>query len=177
MNKPWILLGMTTVLAFACAFCMQTGAVETGSSTIQVFPSERLNEISPLLFGAAIEWADNGNGLYDAKSAGLRQDILDALKPLRLSVLRFPGGILSDYYHWRDGVGLRSDRPSRVHPMEKSDQKNNFGTDEFIEVCKQLGAEALITANYGTGTLDEALQWKSYFEDRKFSVRYWEVGN
>ena len=177
MKKRWILLGMTSVLAFACAFCMQSGAVETGSSTIRVIPSERLNEISPLLFGAAIEWADNGNGLYDAKSAGLRQDILDDLKPLRLSVLRFPGGILSDYYHWRDGVGLRSDRPSRVHPMEKSDQKNNFGTDEFIEVCKQLGAEALITANYGTGTLDEALQWKSYFEDRKFPVRYWEVGN
>ncbi len=177
MKKRWILLATTTGLAFACAFCMQSGAVETGSSTIQVTPSKRLNDISPLLFGAAIEWADNGNGLYDEKSDGLRQDILDALKPLRLSVLRFPGGILSDYYHWRDGVGSRSDRPSRVHPMEKSNQKNNFGTDEFIEVCKQLGAEPLITANYGTGTVDEALQWKSYFEDRNFPIRYWEIGN
>ena len=92
MNKRWIFLATTTGLAFACAFCMQSGAVETGSSTIQVTPSKRLNDISPLLFGAAIEWADNGNGLYDEKSDGLRQDILDALKPLRLSVLRFPGG-------------------------------------------------------------------------------------
>ena len=177
MKNRWILLALTTGLAMACAFCMQSSAVETGSSTIRVIPSERLNEVSPLLFGAAIEWADNGNGLYDEKSNGLRQDILDALKPLRLSVLRFPGGILSDYYHWRDGVGPRLDRPSRPHPMENSTQKNTFGTDEFIEVCKQLGAEPLITANYGTGTLDEALQWKSYFQNRNFPVRYWEIGN
>ena len=48
--------------------------------------------------------------------------------------------------------------------MEKSDQKNTFGTDEFIEVCRQLGAEPLITANYGTGTIDEALEWQSLLQ-------------
>jgi alpha-L-arabinofuranosidase len=177
MNNKRVLLAMTIGLAIVCAFCMQSGAVETGSSTIQVTPSQRLNDVSPFIFGAAIEWADNGNGLYDAKTDGLRQDILDLLKPLRLSVLRFPGGILSDYYHWRDGVGNRPDRPSRVHPMEKSDQKNTFGTDEFIEVCKQLGAQPLITANYGTGTVDEALEWQSYFKSQNFPVHFWEIGN
>ena len=125
MKKRWILLGMTSVLAFACAFCMQSGAVETGSSTIRVIPSERLNEISPLLFGAAIEWADNGNGLYDAKSAGLRQDILDDLEAVAIVGASFSGRHsfrLLSLARW-SGTSLRPSLPSssygEVRPEEQ----------------------------------------------------------
>ncbi|MBC8165301.1 MAG: hypothetical protein H7Y20_05435 [Bryobacteraceae bacterium] len=177
MKKPTLLIGLSASLLIILTVCLQSNSVEASSSTIQVKPAEKLSTVSSLIYGAAIEWADNGNGLYDEKSQSLRQDILDLLKPLRLTVLRFPGGILSDYYHWRDGVGARGARPSREHPMEKSQQKNTFGTDEFIEVCRQLGTESLITANYGTGTIDEAIEWKAYFRDHDFPVRYWEIGN
>ncbi len=124
-----------------------------------------------------LEWVENGNRILDPGSGQLRPEIVALLKPLRIPVWRFPGGILADYYSWRDGIGPRASRPKRQNPMDGSVHENNFGTDEFIQLCRALGAEALITANYGTGTLADTLAWQKYFADHQFPVRYWEIGN
>ena len=134
-------------------------------------------EISPLIYGAAVKWVENGNRLLDPASGRLRPELVEKLGPLRIPVWRFPGGILADHYHWRDGVGAPSSRPARPNPMDGSSHANRFGTDEFIELCRALRAEALVTLNFGSGTLDEALAWQRHFLSRGFPVRYWEVGN
>jgi alpha-N-arabinofuranosidase len=144
---------------------------------IIVHPSKTLGTISPLIFGAAIEWTENGNLIFDPSTGNLRPDVIDALKPIKISVVRFPGGILADYYHWKDGIGSQRQRPRRNNPMDNSEHANTFGTDEFISFCRQINAEPLITANAGTGSLDELLGWQQYFRSKNFPVKYWEIGN
>ena len=144
---------------------------------IVVDPVGTRREISPLVFGLGLEWVENGNRLLDPASGRLRDEVVARLKPLRVPVWRFPGGILADHYHWRDGVGPRRSRPVGANPMDGSSHANVFGTDEFIELCRALGSEGLVTLNFGNGTLEEALAWQKHFLTRGFPVRYWEVGN
>ena len=147
------------------------------SARIVVRPADRLDEISPLLFGSAVEWVDHGNGLCRPGTTELRADVVDLLKPLRLSVIRFPGGILADHYHWRDGVGPLNRRPTRRSPMDGNEHANTFGTDEYIRFIKAIAAEPLVTANVGTGTFEELDAWRRYFDEQGASVPYWELGN
>jgi alpha-N-arabinofuranosidase len=148
-----------------------------GPATIRVNTRATTLEVSPLLFGATVEWTENGNRIFDPAAGKLRTDILDALRPLRITVWRFPGGILSDHYVWRSGVGPLKARPKAENPMDRTIHENNFGTDEFIAFCRDLQAEPLITANFGSGTLDNTLEWQKYFAAQGFPVRYWEIGN
>ncbi|HEX4769545.1 MAG TPA: alpha-L-arabinofuranosidase C-terminal domain-containing protein [Bryobacteraceae bacterium] len=150
---------------------------EVTQAQIRVSPKDARGEISPFLFGSSIEWVDNGNGIFDPVRGVIRPEIVEALRPLRVPVFRFPGGILSDYYHWRDGIGPRASRPRRHNPMDGSEYENTFGTDEFIELCRALNAQPLVTANFGTGNLDEALTWQKYFLDHGLPARFWEIGN
>lgn len=133
--------------------------------------------MSPLIFGATVEWTENGNRIFDPAAGKLRADILDALRPLRIPVWRFPGGILSDHYVWRSGIGPLASRPKAQNPMDRTVHENNFGTDEFIAFCRSLQAQPLITANFGSGTLESTLEWQKYFMAQGFPVRYWEIGN
>ncbi|MFO7693753.1 MAG: alpha-L-arabinofuranosidase C-terminal domain-containing protein, partial [Vicinamibacterales bacterium] len=167
------LLAAAMFVAVSCP----AGGQAAREGSIVVRPSRSVAPVSPLLFGAAVEWTDNGNGIFDPARASLREDVLDLLRPLRIPVWRFPGGILSDHYDWRDGVGPRARRPKGTHPMDGSAQEHNFGTDEFIEFCRALNGDALVTANFGTGRLEDALAWQSYFQKKGFRVRYWEIGN
>ena len=163
------------VLLVAILFVSRLSLSQTASITVH--PSIHTGMVSDLLFGAGVEWTENGNRIFDPTSRSNRIDIIAALKPLRLSVVRFPGGILADYYHWQDGIGPLDKRPIRQHPVDGTKQENSFGTDEFIEFCRSIGAQGLITANYGTGTPAEALAWQRYFLEKKFPVRLWEIGN
>jgi alpha-L-arabinofuranosidase len=144
-------------------------------ATIAVHTRKPGRPISPLIFGTSIEWIDHGNFILDPKTGHLRRELIEPLKSLRIPVVRFPGGILSDHYHWRDGIGSR--RPTGRNPMDQKQHENDFGTDEFIDLCNQLGSEALITANAGTGSLEELLAWQSHFASKKFTVKFWEIGN
>lgn len=121
---------------------------------------------------------ENGNRLLDPATGNLRPEVLALLAPLRIPVIRFPGGILADHYNWRDGVGDRRKRPARQNPMDGSTHQNNFGTDEFVNLCQALHAQALITANVGSGTLESLLAWQEFFsKNRDFPIRNWELGN
>jgi alpha-L-arabinofuranosidase len=147
------------------------------TASITVHPSIHTGTVSDLLFGAGVEWTENGNRIFDRASHSNRPDIVSALKPLRLSIVRFPGGILADYYQWQDGIGPLDKRPVRQHPVDGTKQENSFGTDEFIDFCRSIGAQGLITANYGTGKPAEAMAWQRYFIEKKFPIHIWEIGN
>ena len=125
---------------------------------------------------------------------GIRTDVLDTLRQLHPPVLRWPGGCYADDYHWEDGIGPRSSRPRRVNLWwGQTIETNAFGTHEFIQVCRTLGAEPYLAGNVGNGTPRELRDWVEYcnfagdsaLAKRRaangspvpFGVRYWGIGN
>jgi alpha-L-arabinofuranosidase len=96
-------------------------------------------------------------------TAGVRNDILIALKKLKVPVLRWPGGCFADTYHWKDGVGPRKDRPSMVNVWWGGVTENNsFGTHDFLNMCENIGADPYLAGNVGSGTVQELSQWVEY---------------
>ncbi len=125
---------------------------------------------------------------------GIRNDVVSALKRIKVPVLRWPGGCFADEYHWMDGIGPKEKRPSMVNTHWGGVTENNhFGTHEFLELCRQLGCEPYICGNVGSGTVLEMAQWVEYLNfggdspmarlrrengrDEPWGVTYWGVGN
>ncbi len=94
---------------------------------------------------------------------GYRTDVLEALKALKVPVLRWPGGCFADEYHWMDGVGPQENRPKLVNNNWGSTiEDNSFGTHEFLNLCEKLGTEPYISGNVGSGTVEELAKWVEY---------------
>ncbi len=162
--------------------------------------ARRLGPVDPRIFGQFVEHLGRCiyGGIYDEGSPlsderGFRRDVLDAARPLRIPILRWPGGNFVSGYHWLDGVGPRQQRPRRTELAWYAEESNRFGTDEFIEYCRALGAEPFICVNMGSGTMDEAQAWVEYCNGTgntswanlrrqhghpdPYRVRYWGLGN
>lgn len=125
---------------------------------------------------------------------GMRTDVVEAMKALRLPVLRWPGGCFADEYHWRDGIGPQEKRKYMVNTNWGGVvEDNSFGTHEFLELCRQVGCEPYITGNVGSGTVQEMSEWIEYLNsdgdstvvrerrangrEDSWKVRFWGVGN
>ena len=86
---------------------------------------------------------------------GYRTDVFNALKELRVPVLRWPGGCFADEYHWMDGIGPKENRPKMVNNnWGGTIEDNSFGTHEFLNLCEMLGCEPYISGNVGSGTVE-----------------------
>ncbi len=137
-------------------------------------------------------WVGEDSPIPNVK--GLRSDVVNALKELRVPVLRWPGGCFADTYHWRDGVGPVSERKTIVNTNWGGvTEDNRFGTHEFMELCRQLGCEAYFSGNVGSGTVQEFSDWVEYCNmpgvspmadlrrangrEEPFNVKYWGIGN
>ncbi len=145
-----------------------------------------------------------GHGIYGgffvgdtskiANTNGVRNDIVAALRKLKVPVLRWPGGCFADTYHWKDGIGAKDKRPTMVNKWWGGVTENNsFGTHDFLNMCKLLGAEPYLAGNMGSGTVQELADWVQYVnfdgtspmsnlrkqngEDKPWHVKYWGVGN
>jgi alpha-N-arabinofuranosidase len=125
---------------------------------------------------------------------GVRNDIITALQKLKVPVLRWPGGCFADTYHWKDGVGPKDKRPTMVNKWWGGvTEDNSFGTHDFLDMCKQIGAQPYLSGNVGSGTVQELSDWVQYvnFDGESpmsklrkengavapWNVRYWGVGN
>jgi len=160
----------------------------------------RLGRINRQIYGHFIEHFHRCiyGGISDPSSKfsderGFRTDIIEALKKIRTPMLRWPGGCYADGYHWKNGVGQKDRRPTTFDYAWDQEETNQFGTDEFINFCRAIGAEPYINVNVGTGTAEEAAQWVEYCnrkgrscyaklrEENGYSephnVMYWGVGN
>ncbi len=102
---------------------------------------------------------------------GYRADVLEALKALKVPVLRWPGGCFADEYHWRDGIGPRENRPKILNSNWGGTlEDNSFGTHEFLNLCEMIGAEPYISGNVGSGTVEELAKWVEYMTADKGSM-------
>jgi len=125
---------------------------------------------------------------------GWRKDVIGALKDLKVPLVRWPGGCFADEYHWRDGIGPRHKRPVKVNTHWGGVAEDNaVGTHEFFDLVEQLGAEAYVNGNLGTGSAQEMAEWLEYMtaegkstlaeqrrkngRDKPFRVHYFAVGN
>ena len=94
---------------------------------------------------------------------GIRNDVIEALRKMKIPVLRWPGGCFADEYHWMDGIGPYDKRPKMVNTHWGGVTENNhFGTHEFMRLCELIGAEPYICGNVGSGTVRELQQWVEY---------------
>ncbi|HEX2920543.1 MAG TPA: alpha-L-arabinofuranosidase C-terminal domain-containing protein [Bacteroidales bacterium] len=124
---------------------------------------------------------------------GIRTDVVEALKVLKVPNVRWPGGCYADKYHWRDGIGTPEERNSRINvSWGGAPEPNTFGTHEFFDFIEQIGSEAFISANVGSGTVKESADWLEYLtatgstlakerarngHPEPYKVAYWGVGN
>lgn len=164
-------------------------------SVIKVDAERIIGKVDPLIYGHFIEHLGRCiyGGILD-ESGARREDLAAAMRKIRPSIIRWPGGCFADGYHWRDGVGPMEDRPTRPNlAWLNSDETNRFGTDEFISYSRRIGAEPYLCANVGSGTPEEAAAWVEYCNgsgdtayakmrrangnERPFGVRYWGIGN
>ena len=94
---------------------------------------------------------------------GMRNDVVSALKEMKIPVLRWPGGCFADEYHWKDGIGPKENRKKMINTHWGGVvEDNSFGTHEFMELCKQLGCKTYINGNLGSGTVQEMSEWVEY---------------
>lgn len=94
---------------------------------------------------------------------GIRNDVVAALKKIKVPNLRWPGGCFADEYHWKDGIGPREQRPSIINTHWGGVVENNhFGTHEFMDLCEQLGTDPVVCGNVGSGTVQEMMEWVEY---------------
>lgn len=127
-------------------------------------------------------------------ASGVRLDVIDALKKLKIPNLRWPGGCFADTYHWKDGVGPREKRPTIVNTWWGGvTEDNSFGTHDFLDMCERLGAEPYLSGNVGSGTVQELTEWVQYVNfggvspmsawrkqngrEKPWSVKFWGIGN
>ncbi|MEV0804107.1 alpha-L-arabinofuranosidase C-terminal domain-containing protein [Kribbella sp. NPDC050281] len=125
---------------------------------------------------------------------GIRLDVVEALRALDIPNLRWPGGCFADEYHWKDGIGPKTDRPSMINThWGNVEESNHFGTHEFMALCELLGADAYVNGNVGSGTVQEMSEWVEYLtrdgdspmvrqrkangRDEPWKVPFWGIGN
>ena len=134
-------------------------------------PNQKLSKISKNIYGHFSEHL--GRCIYEGffvgedspipNVNGMRKDVVDALKEMGIPVLRWPGGCFADEYHWKDGIGPKETRKKMINTHWGGVvEDNSFGTHEFFELCRQLGCDAYITGNVGSGSVQEMSEWVEY---------------
>jgi alpha-L-arabinofuranosidase len=163
-------------------------------------PAYPIAEVDPRIFGGFLEHMGRAvyQGVFEPDSAhadehGFRKDVLGALRQLRMTTMRYPGGNFASGYHWMDGIGPKKQRPRVRELAWQSIEPNQFGTDEFMKMASMMDWTPMVTVNLGTGTPEEARNWVEYcncpigsrYADLRaengpkapYQVKLWGLGN
>jgi len=172
-------------------------------NTVTFFADSAKIQISRHIYGHFAEHVSRViyDGIYTGTNSaipntgGVRNDVTEALKVLKIPNLRWPGGCFADTYHWKDAIGGMSERkPIENLSWGNYREDNSFGTHEFLNMCEVLGAEPYLAVNMNSGTVQEAVDWvlyvnhpngTSYLTDLRekngrstpWHVHYWGIGN
>jgi alpha-L-arabinofuranosidase len=139
------------------------------TTTITLHTQFQIGRVDPRIFGGFLEHMGRAvyEGVYGPASAhadsdGFRADVMSALRRLKMTAMRYPGGNFASGYHWIDGVGPQEKRPTVRELAWQSIEPNRLGTDEYIQLCRKMGWTPMVTVNLGTGTPEEARNWVEY---------------
>ena len=181
---------------------------------IEIDVHRTIGEIDPNIYGVFMEPIHfNGSrmglpdtvdfntlygNLYDPSSPladryGFRKDYIDAMKELKITNMRWPGGNFVMGYNWQDGIGPKDQRPARINLAWGGIDNNHVGTDEWIQLNKEIGSENVVCVNLGLSTIQEACYWVEYCNYKKgtyysdlrakyghekpYNVKIWDLGN
>jgi len=133
--------------------------------------ADKRSHINPEIYGHFSEHLGRCiyNGIYVGEDSpipntcGIRNDIIEAFKEIKMPVLRWPGGCFADEYHWMDGIGDKDSRKKMINTNWGAvSEDNSFGTHEFMQLCELVGCEPYIAGNLGSGTVQELSEWIEY---------------
>ncbi|MBN8807826.1 MAG: alpha-N-arabinofuranosidase [Sphingomonas sp.] len=158
-------------IALAPAASVRAQHADAGSVSVSVDAGSAGPKIDRNIFGQFAEhlgtgiyggvWVGRGSAIPNVR--GIRTDVVQALRAIRVPNVRWPGGCFGDEYHWRDGVGPAAQRHSRINSnWGNAIEPNSFGTDEFMDFADQVGADVFVSVNLGSGTVQEAADWLEY---------------
>ena len=172
-----------------------------GTATrVSIDPSRQISALDRNLFGSFLEQLGRAiyTGIFEPGSPhsdanGFRTDVMSTIHELGVPIIRWPGGNFVSGYNWLDGVGPKKDRPHVLDRAWNTLETNQFGTNEFITWCKQVGTEPLFGLNFGTGSVEMAVAQVEYCNVEKgtrwsdlrrqhgyeapHNVKYWCLGN
>lgn len=192
----------TSLASYTLSFCLLAAAcrgaknselptthrLSANAMVCEVDPDHVLRAVPRGIFGTNLEWFNNADGL-SAADGSVNPEWSRLAREQGIDNIRFPGGTLSDFYHWRDGIGPVSKRPVRDHPTDSGKSPNVMGTPEFLRFCQSAAARPLITVNAGTADAAEAAEWVAYCNapnnveraadglSAPAAVQLWEIGN
>lgn len=170
------------------------------NARIKIDIERTVGEVNKHIYGNFVEHLGRCvyGGIYDTVSKlsdenGFRTDVITAVKELNPTIIRYPGGNFVSNYNWLDGVGPKSDRVPRLELAWYTLESNTFGTNEFVQYCKRIGADPYFSVNMGTGTIEEARRWVEYCNVKQgpyyaelrrkhgfpepHNIKYWSLGN
>ncbi len=184
------------------------------TAKIKIDPERVIAEVDPKIYGVFMEpihfsgrrlgLSDTANfntlygNLYDPSSPladenGFRKDYIDAMKELKVTNMRWPGGNFLMGYNWQDGIGPKEQRPIRINLAWGGVDNNHVGTDEWMKLNKSIGSENIVCVNLGLATIMDAVYWVeycnykggTYYSDLRaknghkepYNVRIWDLGN
>ncbi len=190
-----------SILALATASISLTLAAQSKATAV-VKANEGKEVINRNIYGQFAEHLGHGiyGGLWVGENSiipntkGVRNDVIAALKRIKIPNLRWPGGCFADEYHWMDGIGPREKRARMINTHWGGVVEDNaFGTNEFLTLCETLGTEPYICGNLGSGSVEEMSKWVEYmtFEgespmaklrkengrEKPWKVKYFGIGN
>ncbi len=194
-----------------CAFPLH---VHAQTAKIKIDIDRTIGEVNPKIYGVfmepisfsgrrmglpdTIQFNTMYGSLYDPSSPladenGFRKDYIEAMRELKITNMRWPGGNYTAGYNWQDGIGPKEQRPVRKDLAWGGIDNNHVGTDEWVQLNRSMGSENVICINLGLGTIDDARYWVeycnldkgTYYSDLRaqyghrepFNVKYWCLGN
>ncbi len=147
-------------------------------ASVFVSKSFEISEIDERIYGSFIEHMGRAvyTGIYEpehktADEQGFRKDVIEAINKLNVPIVRYPGGNFVSGYDWKDGIGPKESRPTRLDYAWFSIENNHFGIDEFADWAKKANTQGMIAVNLGTGTPQEAGYLAEYCNIEKGT--YW----
>ena len=167
---------------------------------VKIDIERKIGDINPNIYGQFLsrrKWVTT-EALYnpkhpDAGDDGLRKKVFEAIENVKTPIVRWPGGCTGTSYYWKDGIGPKKERENTIDAHFGYDVNNGFGTAEFVDFCRKLGAEPQINLSTGFAGLQEAIEWIEYCNyngnskwanlrrkhgyDKPFNVKYWQIGN
>lgn len=170
------------------------------TARISVDADRPIGRISPRMYGSFVEHMGRCvySGIFEpdhptADADGLRQDVMELVRELGVTTVRYPGGNFVSNYRWEDGVGPIQDRPRRLELAWHTTEPNTFGTDQFMTWCDQAGIEPMLAINLGTRGETDAVNLLDYVNGQAdtqyanlrrtnghedpYNVRMWCLGN